>query len=48
MRLLQRTAPTRGDDLTLHLDYGLQKLAQEQLGNRRGAIVAIERVQVAC
>ncbi|MEN9429227.1 MAG: penicillin-binding protein 2 [Pseudomonadota bacterium] len=42
LRLLQRTPPTRGNDLTLHLDYGLQKLAQEQLAGRRGAIVAIE------
>lgn len=42
LRLLQRTPPTRGTDLTLHIDYGLQKLAQEQLAGRRGAIVAIE------
>ncbi len=42
LRLLQRTPPTRGNDLTLHLDYGLQKLAQEQLAGRRGAVVAIE------
>ncbi|RZU37042.1 penicillin-binding protein 2 [Fluviicoccus keumensis] len=42
LRPLDRTAPTRGDDLVLHLDYGLQKLATEQLAGRRGAIVAID------
>ncbi|PTQ90398.1 penicillin-binding protein 2 [Agitococcus lubricus] len=42
LRLLDRTPPTRGHDLTLHLDYGLQKLIHEQLAGRRGAVVAIE------
>lgn len=42
LRPLDRTAPTRGDDLVLHLDYTLQKLAHEQLAGRRGAIIAID------
>lgn len=42
IRVLKRTPPQRGDDLTLHLDYMLQKIANEQLAGRRGAIVAIE------
>lgn len=42
LRPLDRTAPTRGDDLVLHLDYGMQKLATEQLAGRRGAVVAID------
>lgn len=42
LRPLDRTAPSRGDDLVLHLDYTLQKLATEQLAGRRGAVVAID------
>lgn len=42
LRLLNRTPPVRGDDLTLHLDFGLQKLILAQLAGRRGAVVAIE------
>jgi len=47
LRPLDRTAPTRGDDLVLHLDYTLQKLAHEQLAGRRGAIIAIDPAPVA-
>ncbi|MDP9351997.1 MAG: penicillin-binding protein 2 [Chloroflexota bacterium] len=34
--------PPRGNDLHLTLDVQLQRLGQELLGNRRGAIVALE------
>jgi penicillin-binding protein 2 len=42
IRVLKRTPPIRGNDLTLHLDYQLQKIAHDQLNGRRGAIVAID------
>lgn len=42
IRVLKRTPPVRGDDLVLHLDYHLQRLAADALGTRRGAIVAID------
>lgn len=42
IRVLKDTPPERGNDLTLHLDYELQKIAHEQLAGRRGAIVAID------
>ncbi len=42
LRLLERTEPVRGNDLVLHLDYGLQKMISEQLAGRRGAVVAID------
>ncbi|HQV21906.1 MAG TPA: penicillin-binding transpeptidase domain-containing protein, partial [Agitococcus sp.] len=42
LRLLERTEPIRGNDLVLHLDYGLQKMITEQLAGRRGAVVAID------
>lgn len=42
IRVLKRTPPTRGNDLRLHLDYQLQKIAHDQLAGRRGAIVAID------
>jgi penicillin-binding protein 2 len=42
IRVLKRIPPTRGDDLVLHLDYQLQKIAHDQLAGRRGAIVAID------
>lgn len=42
LRLLERIEPIRGADLTLHLDYGLQKLITEKLAGRRAAVVAIE------
>lgn len=31
-----------GDDLTLTIDYDLQKIAEEMLVNKHGAIVAID------
>lgn len=42
IRVLKRTPPTRGNDLVLHLDYQLQKIAHDQLAGRRGAVVAID------
>ena len=42
LRVLERFAPTPGDDLTLHLDIAVQKAAFEALGDRRGAVVAID------
>ncbi len=42
IRQLESKAPVAGNDITLSLDYGLQKVAQEQLAGRRGAIVAID------
>jgi penicillin-binding protein 2 len=42
IRVLKRTPPVRGNDLTLHLDYTLQKIAHDQLAGRRGAVVAID------
>ena len=42
VRVLQRTDPIPGADLTLSIDIGLQKLAEEQFAGRRGALVAIE------
>ncbi|HQV80545.1 MAG TPA: penicillin-binding protein 2 [Agitococcus sp.] len=42
LRLLERNEPIRGNDLVLHLDYGLQKMITEKLAGRRGAVVAIE------
>jgi penicillin-binding protein 2 len=42
IRVLAKTPPVRGDDLTLFLDYDLQRIAVEQLNGRRGAVVAID------
>ncbi|EZQ18521.1 penicillin-binding protein 2 [Halopseudomonas bauzanensis] len=42
LRVLKRTEPVSGRDLTLHLDSDLQAVAEQALGNRRGAVVAIE------
>lgn len=42
LRHLGRKESTRGNDLYLSLDYGLQTVAAEQLKDRRGAIVAID------
>ena len=42
LRHLGRKESTRGNDLYLSLDYGLQSIASEQLAGRRGAIVAID------
>lgn len=42
LRVLERHDPIPGEDLTLHLDIALQKVAVEALGDRRGAVVAID------
>lgn len=42
LRRLDSKPPTAGNDLYLSLDYGLQKVAQDQLAGRRGAIVALD------
>ncbi|WP_373185084.1 penicillin-binding protein 2 [Halopseudomonas sp.] len=42
LRVLKRTDPLPGKDITLHLDSRLQAVAEKALGNRRGAVVAIE------
>lgn len=34
--------PTRGQSLTLHLDVNLQQVASDALGDRRGAVVALD------
>lgn len=42
MRVLSRTPPIAGKNLTLTIDYYLQKLAMHTLEGRRGAIVALD------
>lgn len=42
LRVLKRTDPTSGKDITLHLDLKLQEAAEAALGGRRGAVIAIE------
>jgi penicillin-binding protein 2 len=42
VRLLSRTPPVSGSDLELTLDMGLQRAAEQALGSRRGAVVAID------
>ncbi len=42
LRVLERFAPTPGANLTLSLDINVQRAAYEALGNRRGAVVAID------
>jgi penicillin-binding protein 2 len=42
LRVLERFAPQPGKDLTLSLDYRIQRAAYDALGNRRGAVVAID------
>lgn len=42
MRVLDRTDPVSGSNLTLHMDARLQQVAAEALGDFRGAVVAIE------
>jgi len=42
MKVLESNLPVPGKDLTLHVDSTLQQAALEALGNRRGAVVAIE------
>ncbi|MCX2781707.1 penicillin-binding protein 2 [Microbulbifer thermotolerans] len=42
LRVLERQDPKPGAALTLHLDSRLQKVASDALGDRRGAVVAID------
>jgi len=42
LRVLERQNPVPGENIQLHLDLRLQKLAHKLLDGRRGAIVAIE------
>jgi penicillin-binding protein 2 len=42
LRVLESHAPTPGIDLTLHLDIRVQQAAVDALGDRRGAVVAID------
>lgn len=42
LRVLKRTEPQSGRDLTLNLDLRLQQAAEAALAGRRGAVVAIE------
>lgn len=42
LRVLEQVDPVPGQDITLQLDAGLQRLAKAQMGERRGAVVAIE------
>jgi penicillin-binding protein 2 len=42
LRVLERFAPVPGKDLTLSLDYRVQRAAIDALGERRGAVVAID------
>ena len=41
LRVLERFLPVTGKDLTLSLDYRVQRAAFDALGDRRGAVVAI-------
>jgi len=42
MKVLDAVPPIPGKNLTLYVDIGLQRAASEALGNRRGAVVAID------
>ncbi len=42
LRVLEKQNPVPGNDLVLYFDANLQKKAESLLGDRRGAIVAIE------
>jgi len=42
LRVLERIAPEPGRDLVLSLDYRVQRAALDALGDRRGAVVAID------
>jgi len=42
MRVLDRTDPVAGSNLTLHMDAALQAAAEKALGDFRGAVVAID------
>ena len=44
VRVLRRTDPVAGRDLTLALDLNLQRVAEAALAGQRGALVAIEPV----
>ncbi|HET7775927.1 MAG TPA: penicillin-binding protein 2 [Azospira sp.] len=42
VRVLSRTAPVSGNNLSLTLDSKLQEITEQAFGSRRGALVAIE------
>lgn len=42
LQVLERQDPVPGQDITLHLDSRLQKLAEKEMKGMRGALVAIE------
>ncbi len=42
LREIERIAPRAGEHVILHLDAGLQRLAETLLGPRRGAVVVLE------
>jgi penicillin-binding protein 2 len=42
LRVLERQNPVPGEDIKLHMDLRMQRLAHELLDGRRGAIIAIE------
>ncbi len=42
LRALERTAPVAGRNLSLSLDARLQAIAEQALGKRRGAVIALE------
>jgi penicillin-binding protein 2 len=42
LRVLERTDPEPGADITLYMDAYVQKAAYEALGDQRGAVVAID------
>ena len=42
LRVLERQNPVPGEDIELHMDLRMQRLAHKLLDGRRGAIVAIE------
>ncbi|WP_207063862.1 penicillin-binding protein 2 [Motiliproteus sp. SC1-56] len=42
LRVLERTDPIPGEDLQLHLDLGLQLVAERALNGQRGAVVALD------
>lgn len=42
LKVLEREDPVPGADISLYLDSDLQRVAEESLGERRGAVVAID------
>ena len=42
LRILERIAPVAGRNLYLNIDAKLQALTEQTLGNRRGAVIALE------